>query len=81
MYFVITCSIMADKGKCRRCKQSATILHHISYFPQKIIPVCRSCHDKIHDKKDGKYINYEKGDSRKYYKIKENAERCSKIPE
>ncbi len=69
---------MANKGKCKICKKPATILHHISYFPQKIIPVCKACHDKIHHKNDGKYIDYKLGDPSKYYTIKKNAEKVVK---
>lgn len=45
-----------DEIKCSLCSKSLdrwsknTINHHISYEPEKIIIVCRSCHRKIHSK-------------------------------
>lgn len=37
--------------RCRACWENATIVvgHHVSYIPEKIVPVCKSCHDIIHD--------------------------------
>lgn len=36
---------------CRGCWQelSSVLGHHVSYFPERIVPVCDSCHRKIHD--------------------------------
>lgn len=31
-----------------RLEWDGTIRHHVSYFPEDIVTVCRSCHNKIH---------------------------------
>ena len=66
---------MENKGKCKLCKDVATIFHHITYFPQKIIPVCDKCHKKIHEDCDPKYVKYGKGDPKKFYRNKKKSER------
>lgn len=39
-------------GICRICKhEKNTILHHISYNPEKTMEVCHICHFKIHNNK------------------------------
>ena len=45
---------MAD-GRCHICLVDGQIVrHHITYFPEKTIPVCKNCHWKIH-KENKKY--------------------------
>jgi hypothetical protein len=46
--------------QCSLCKTWAkrSVLHHTSYFPEKLIRVCISCHNKIHR---GKLSNYDPG--------------------
>ena len=44
--------------------------HHVKYFPAVIAWVHYKCHKKIHDGKRPELIQYEEGDSAKYYKIK-----------
>ena len=45
--------------KCQKCNSLATDVHHKTYkniFKEKfedLIPLCRSCHKKEHEKKDG----------------------------
>jgi hypothetical protein len=37
------------KGLCLLCNRNKRLLeHHISYFPQIIIHICRSCHKHLH---------------------------------
>ena len=50
---------------------SVGVKHHISYFPEKVAWVHQKCHDKIHDPKNPitHLIQYEEGDSEKFYKI------------
>lgn len=40
---------------CGVCKRKLiydkVLLHHISYFPEEVIPVCDECHSKIHTKR------------------------------
>jgi len=49
------------------------IKHHVSYFPQVIAFVHYQCHAKIHDpnKPLTQFIQYESGDSIKFYNEKE----------
>jgi hypothetical protein len=42
--------------------------HHITYFPQQIAYVHHSCHKLIHDGQYPHLIQYNKGDSRKFWK-------------
>ncbi len=44
--------------------------HHVKYFPQEVAWVHYSCHQKIHDVKNPItiWIQYSEGDSRKFYK-------------
>ena len=46
--------------------------HHVKYFPPVIVFVHYSCHKKIHDMDNpmNEFIQYEKGDSEKYYDLK-----------
>jgi len=51
------------------------IKHHVSYYPQIIAYVHYQCHAKIHDseKPIEHLIQYEKGDSIKFYQEKEES--------
>lgn len=48
------------------------IRHHVCYFPEKIAYVHYECHRKIHDTPLTTFIQYNDGDSRKFYAMKEN---------
>ena len=56
---------------CQHCKiEIASVNHHISYFPEKIIKLCIRCHKVIHKLKlpmYDKYKQYKKGDSSFFY--------------
>jgi len=43
------------------------IKHHVTYFPQKIAYVHDQCHKKIHATDNHYLIQYDDGDSRKFY--------------
>ena len=43
------------------------IKHHITYFPQKIAYVHDACHKKIHATPNHYLIQFDEGDSRKFY--------------
>ena len=43
------------------------IKHHVGYFPQKIAHVHKQCHDEIHASDNHVLIQYDKGDSKKFY--------------
>lgn len=49
---------MEQSKKCALCNKfltyfpEDTIVHHVSYKPEKTIVVCRSCHSKIHSNHD-----------------------------
>lgn len=43
------------------------IRHHVSYFPEKVVFVHYECHVGIHDGKYPDLIEYNEGDSRKFY--------------
>jgi|TARA_B110000196_G_scaffold165706_1_gene142501 hypothetical protein len=51
--------------------------HHVSYFPQKIAHVHTQCHDKINATDNHFLIQYDKGDSKKFY---DNLESLQKNP-
>ena len=46
------------------------IRHHVQYFPALICYVHYLCHRKIHDTPLNTFIQYEEGDSRKFYSKK-----------
>ena len=48
------------------------IRHHVCYFPEKIAYVHFECHRKIHDTPLPIFIQYNDGDSRKFYDMPEN---------
>ena len=56
-------------------KTISLIKHHVSYFPQKIAHVHKQCHDEIHATDNHVLIQYDKGDSKKFY---DNLESLSK---
>ena len=51
------------------------IRHHVSYFPEKIAFVHYACHKKIHDIPLTIWLQYEEGDSRKFYGMKREGEK------
>ena len=42
--------------------------HHVKYFPAEVAWVHYHCHRKIHDTPLSLWIQYEEGDSQRYYK-------------
>ena len=51
------------------------IKHHVTYFPEKIAFVHYDCHKKIHgDPPMTMWIQYDDGDARKFYAIKQEKE-------
>lgn len=59
----------------------ALIKHHISYYPQIIAFVHFKCHEKIHDPDNPiqHLIQYQDGDSLKFYKEKTEREKKNEI--
>ncbi len=63
------------RGNCAACKKPIAknkgLWHHVSYFPEKVLPVHHDCHDKIHKKPKSEYpdLTPPKGDSLVFYKI------------
>jgi hypothetical protein len=51
------------------------IRHHVSYFPEKIAFVHYTCHKKIHDIPLPIWLQYDEGDSRKFYCMKKEDEK------
>ena len=52
------------------------IKHHVTYFPQKIAYVHDKCHKQIHATDNHYLIQYDEGDSKKFY---DNLKSLSKI--
>ena len=50
------------------------IRHHVCYFPEKIAYVHNECHTKIHNTPNSVLIQYELGDSKKYYDLQKDEE-------
>lgn len=48
------------------------IVHHLRYFPERVSFVHYECHQKIHNSEFSPFIQYNDGDSRMYYNMKEN---------
>jgi len=54
------------EGKCNNCGEIKTVVkHHVSYFPELIIQLCKSCHRAEHCRthnflKDDKKLFYRK---------------------
>jgi hypothetical protein len=41
------------KARCRGCwKYRRSLLHHISYKPERTVPMCHDCHVKLHEDSD-----------------------------
>ena len=49
--------------KCDNCRKHFDVIcvHHISYYPEKVVRVCRKCHRDIHKNKEHKYYPINKG--------------------
>ena len=62
-----------EKRSCFVCGSEEKIVqHHVSYFPEKTIPVCLNCHTKIHgDMNFMPELTPPIGDSLTYYGKKE----------
>ena len=64
--------VLGSRLRCYVCKEEPEtefelIKHHIQYFPEVTCFVHYKCHTEIHDGKYPKLIQYEDGDSRKFY--------------
>ena len=54
--------LVRDDGRCRVCKNRASVVHHIDYSEETmrgdlfdgLVAVCHGCHEKIEFDKDGK---------------------------
>ena len=61
-----------NHDKCLCCfkkpeKGFAMIKHHVSYYPEIIAHVHYDCHNDIHDGKYPHLLQYQEGDSRRFY--------------
>ena len=55
--------------KCELCSKTATEKHHVTYYPERTIPVCGFHGDEIH-KRPKKYsllLKFRKNESREFY--------------
>lgn len=71
-----------DRSKCIACfkvqEEFELIRHHVKYFPEEVAHVHYECHKIIHDPDDPRYkylIQYEDGDSRKFYELNQEKDR------
>ncbi|MBN2331038.1 MAG: HNH endonuclease [Candidatus Aenigmarchaeota archaeon] len=68
------------KDHCAVCGRSLdrrdVIRHHVSYKEEKTIPVCRSCHLKIHKSQKMPNLKPDEEDKKKFYERKRNCEYC-----
>ena len=55
-----------DTGVCHLCGKEGDVLHHISYFPEIKMRVCRKCHAHI-KKTHPKLCKYTNEDYHKFY--------------
>jgi hypothetical protein len=59
------------RDNCAKCGKSldwkSVVQHHVSYSPEKTIPLCRSCHIKIHRDSAESALKPKKGSAKKYY--------------
>ncbi len=63
---------------CVKCgSQKYCVKHHVTYVPEFIIPLCRSCHMKIHayPKEHPNFIKHTMQERDHFYFLKEQAER------
>ena len=72
----MTITYMNSKDMCLLCLDKKLdvnlIKHHVSYYPEVIAYVHYECHRKIHNTPLDIFIQYNNGDSRKFYGMKEN---------
>ncbi len=69
--FINNCDYCLCCGKAPNIDINGLVIslvkHHVSYFPQKIAYVHNECHNAIHTGKYPLLIQFEGGDSRKFY--------------
>lgn len=58
--------------QCAACegvfaREVDSVSHHVSYFPERVVVVCRSCHGKIHRSEKYPLLRPPDGDSAKFY--------------
>jgi hypothetical protein len=61
----------------KNCTGLAEIKHHINYFPEETIAVCKKCHRSIHygnHPELQKYLKYTPGDAQVFYSQKKRME-------
>ena len=51
---------------------SKLLKHHISYFPERVAYVHYDCHNRIHSVPLTNFIQYDEGDSSKFYDNESN---------
>jgi hypothetical protein len=62
--------------KCDACgTDEKIVMHHISYKPESLVPLCKSCHRKVHRKYGKQYV---KKNYVKYYPSDEQQQYYSK---
>lgn len=49
---VMTTQELFDSDYCHFCDSILDHHHHVSYRPETVLPVCQSCHGKVHDNSD-----------------------------
>ena len=54
----------------KEIEPNQVVNHHISYFPEKTIPVHKSCHNRIHQTSEFQHLKPKKGEAEKFYQRK-----------
>ena len=76
--FLNDCTCCLVCGKSHEVDENNIVItlikHHVSYFPEKIAYVHNECHTKIHNTPNSVLIQYELGDSKKYYDLQKDEE-------
>ncbi len=72
-------TIILEEGLLETCRGFLDIrgceeaqIHHVSYFPEKTILVCKNCHQKIHHTEEFQELKPPTGDSKKFYNGEKN---------
>jgi hypothetical protein len=72
MIVILIVDIQYLTSNITNIEEEERLRHHVCYFPEKIAYVHYECHRKIHDTPLTIFIQYNDGDSRKFYAMKEN---------
>lgn len=72
----------ASLSDCYLCGGFPDQLHHLSYFPERVVPLCSGCHNRVHSShSDGSFLVPDSPRPDDYESIRRHQERLESMKE